>query len=81
VTTPRGAPQSAASIRLEASRVPGAGRPSSAAGAQAALAGIEGPEARAWALARTAAAKAESKTLTLLIPTGSIGNMTPHVDL
>jgi multiple sugar transport system substrate-binding protein len=45
------------------------------------LSAISGPEARAWELAKAAAAKAEKKTLTLLIPTGSIGNMTPYVDL
>jgi multiple sugar transport system substrate-binding protein len=52
-----------------------------AASAQEALTTISGPEARAWELAKAAAAKAEKKTLTLLIPTGSIGNMTPYVDL
>ncbi|MEM8852179.1 MAG: extracellular solute-binding protein [Pseudomonadota bacterium] len=49
-------------------------------GASKALAAIAGPEERAWALAKEMAAKAEKKTLTLLIPTGSIGNMTPYVD-
>ncbi|MEM8836719.1 MAG: extracellular solute-binding protein [Pseudomonadota bacterium] len=49
-------------------------------GAKKALAAISGPEERAWALAVEMAAKAEKKTLTLLIPTGSIGNMTPYVD-
>mgnify|MGYP000901114580 CR=1 FL=1 len=49
-------------------------------GAVKAFAAITGPEERAWALAKEAAAKAEKKTLTLLIPTGSIGNMTPYVD-
>jgi len=49
-------------------------------GAVKAFAAMSGPEERAWALAKTAAAKAEKKTLTLLIPTGSIGNMTPYVD-
>lgn len=34
----------------------------------------------AWELAKAAAAKATKKTLTLLIPTGSIGNMTPYAD-
>jgi len=53
---------------------------SSPAGASAALADIAGPEQRAWALAKEAAAKATKKKLTLLIPTGSIGNMTPYVD-
>ena len=53
----------------------------SPAGASPALAGISGPEERAWALAKEMAAKAEKKTLTLLIPTGSIGNMTPYADL
>jgi multiple sugar transport system substrate-binding protein len=48
-------------------------------GASAALAQIAGPEDRAWALATEMAAKARKKTLTLLIPTGSIGNMTPYV--
>ena len=52
----------------------------SPAGAQDALSTIAGPEERAWALAKEMAAKAEKKTLTLLIPTGSIGNMTPYVD-
>lgn len=52
----------------------------SPAGASTALAGIAGPEERAWALAKSAAAKATKKKLTLLIPTGSIGNMTPYVD-
>ncbi len=42
---------------------------------------IKGAEDRAWALAKEAAAKAEKKTLTLLIPTGSIGNMQPYVEL
>lgn len=50
-------------------------------GARKAFADISGPEERAWALAQEAAAKAEKRTLTLLIPTGSIGNMTPYVDL
>ncbi|WP_201455794.1 ABC transporter substrate-binding protein [Tropicimonas marinistellae] len=54
---------------------------SSPLSAQEALAGIKGPEDRAWALAKEMAAKAEKKTLTLLIPTGSIGNMTPYADL
>lgn len=45
-----------------------------------ALADISGPEQRAWALAKEAAAKAEKRTLTLLIPTGSIGNMAPYAD-
>ena len=49
-------------------------------GATKALAEIAGPEERAWALAKEMAAKAEKKTLTLLIPTGSIGNMTPYAD-
>ncbi len=49
-------------------------------GATKALAAVSGPEERAWALATEMAAKAERKTLTLLIPTGSIGNMTPYVD-
>jgi multiple sugar transport system substrate-binding protein len=49
-------------------------------GATRAYAAISGPEERAWALAKVAAAKATRKTLTLLIPTGSIGNMTPYVD-
>lgn len=49
-------------------------------GASKALAAIAGPEERAWELAKEMAAKAEKKTLTLLIPTGSIGNMTPYVD-
>jgi len=53
----------------------------SPAGAQTALASITGPEDRAWALAQAAAARAERKILTLMIPTGSIGNMTPYVDL
>lgn len=44
-----------------------------------AFAAIAGPEERAWALAKEAAAKAQKKTLTILIPTGSIGNMTPYV--
>lgn len=48
-------------------------------GARKAFAAITGPEQRAWALAKEAAAKATKKTLTLLIPTGSIGNMTPYV--
>ena len=45
-------------------------------GALKAFAAINGPEERAWELAKAAAAKATKKTLTLLIPTGSIGNMT-----
>lgn len=49
-------------------------------GATKAFAAISGPEERAWALAKQAAAKATKKQLTLLIPTGSIGNMTPYVD-
>ncbi len=49
-------------------------------GAVKAWAAIQGSEERAWELAKAAAAKAEKKTLTLLIPTGSIGNMTPYVD-
>ncbi|WP_305985857.1 ABC transporter substrate-binding protein [Roseibium sp. MMSF_3544] len=49
-------------------------------GASKAYAAISGPEERAWALAQEMAAKAQKKTLTLLIPTGSIGNMTPYVD-
>jgi multiple sugar transport system substrate-binding protein len=49
-------------------------------GATKAWAAISGPEERAWALAKEMAAKAEKKTLTLLIPTGSIGNMTPYAD-
>jgi multiple sugar transport system substrate-binding protein len=49
-------------------------------GATKAFAAIGGPEERAWALAKEAAAKATRKTLTLLIPTGSIGNMTPYAD-
>lgn len=46
-------------------------------GAVKAFAAIGGPEERAWELAKIAAAKATKKSLTLLIPTGSIGNMTP----
>jgi multiple sugar transport system substrate-binding protein len=49
-------------------------------GAVAAWAAMNGPEERAWELAKAAAAKATKKTLTVLIPTGSIGNMTPYVD-
>ena len=49
-------------------------------GATKAFAAIGGPEERAWTLAKQAAAKATKKTLTVLIPTGSIGNMTPYVD-
>lgn len=49
-------------------------------GAVKAFAAIKGSEERAWELAKTAAAKATKKTLTLLIPTGSIGNMTPYAD-
>jgi multiple sugar transport system substrate-binding protein len=49
-------------------------------GATRALAAVAGPEERAWALATEMAAKATKKSLTLLIPTGSIGNMTPYVD-
>ncbi|MCA1943805.1 MAG: extracellular solute-binding protein [Desulfovibrio sp.] len=52
----------------------------SSLGAKAAFAQISGAEERAWELAKVAAAKASKKTLTLLIPTGSIGNMTPYVD-
>jgi len=48
-------------------------------GAKKAFAAILGPEERAWALAKEAAAKATKKSLTILIPTGSIGNMTPYV--
>ena len=49
-------------------------------GAAKAFAAIKGPEERAWELAKVAAAKATQKKLTLLIPTGSIGNMTPYAD-
>lgn len=49
-------------------------------GAVAAYAAMSGPEERAWTLAKKAAANAEKKTLTLLIPTGSIGNMTPYAE-
>ena len=49
-------------------------------GARKAFAAISGPEERAWALATEMAAKATKKTLTLLIPTGSIGNMTPYAE-
>lgn len=49
-------------------------------GALNAFASMKGAEDRAWELAKVAAAKAKKKTLTLLIPTGSIGNMTPYVD-
>ncbi|MDR2442135.1 MAG: extracellular solute-binding protein [Deltaproteobacteria bacterium] len=49
-------------------------------GATKAWAAISGPEERAWALAKEKAAAATNKHLTLLIPTGSIGNMTPYVD-
>jgi multiple sugar transport system substrate-binding protein len=49
-------------------------------GALNAYASMKGAEDRAWDLAKVAAAKAKKKTLTLLIPTGSIGNMTPYVD-
>ncbi|MDR1947707.1 MAG: extracellular solute-binding protein [Desulfovibrio sp.] len=49
-------------------------------GAVKAWAAVNGAEERAWALAQAAAAKATKKTLTLLIPTGSIGNMTPYAD-
>jgi multiple sugar transport system substrate-binding protein len=49
-------------------------------GAKKAFAVIIGPEERAWGLAKIAAAKATQKKLTLLIPTGSIGNMSPYVD-
>ncbi|MDR3175345.1 MAG: extracellular solute-binding protein [Desulfovibrio sp.] len=45
-----------------------------------AWAAVNGAEERAWELAKKAAAKASKKTLTLLIPTGSIGNMTPYAD-
>ncbi|WP_029350969.1 extracellular solute-binding protein [Bosea sp. 117] len=48
-------------------------------GARQAFAAIMGSEERAWALAKEAAAKATKKSLTVLIPTGSIGNMTPYV--
>jgi len=48
-------------------------------GALNAFASMKGAEERAWDLAKVAAAKAKKKTLTLLIPTGSIGNMTPYV--
>lgn len=47
-------------------------------GAVKAYAAIQGAEQRAWELAKAAAAKATKKTLTLLIPTGSIGNMKPY---
>lgn len=49
-------------------------------GAVKAFASIKGAEERAWALATEAAKKATKKKLTLLIPTGSIGNMTPYVE-
>lgn len=49
-------------------------------GARRAYAAINGPEERAWALAKSAAARATKRTLALLIPTGSIGNMTPYVE-
>lgn len=52
---------------------------SSAASAAEAFETISGPEERAWALAKDAAAKAPKKTLTVLIPTGSIGNLKPYV--
>lgn len=48
-------------------------------GAASAFAAIGGSEERAWTLAKAAAAKATRKSLTILIPTGSIGNMTPYV--
>lgn len=47
-------------------------------GAVKAFAAINGAEERSWELAKAAAAKATKKTLTLLIPTGSIGNMKPY---
>ncbi|EFK06986.1 Tat pathway signal sequence domain protein [delta proteobacterium NaphS2] len=49
-------------------------------GATKAYAAIKGSEERAWELAKVSAAKAKKKTLTLLIPTGSIGNMTPYAN-
>ena len=49
-------------------------------GALNAFASMKGAEDRAWELAKVAAAKATKKKLTLLIPTGSIGNMTPYVE-
>lgn len=49
--------------------------------AKAAYDEISGAEKRAWELAKEAAAKAQNKTLTLLIPTGSIGNMKPYEEL
>ncbi|WP_316901188.1 extracellular solute-binding protein [Pseudodesulfovibrio indicus] len=49
-------------------------------GALNAFAAIKGAEDRAWELAKVAAAKATKKKLTLLIPTGSIGNMTPYAE-
>jgi len=48
---------------------------------QAFAAEIDGPEQRAWELAKQSAATAEKKVLTILHPTGSVGNMTPYVDL
>jgi multiple sugar transport system substrate-binding protein len=54
--------------------------PRSPLGAKKAFAAISGPEERAWALAKEAAAKATKKTPTILIPAGSIGNKTPYVD-
>lgn len=53
----------------------------SAISATEAGAAIKGPEERAWALAKQAAAKAQKKSLTLLIPTGSIGNMSPYAEV
>ena len=46
-----------------------------------ALETIEGPEKRAWELAKSAAAKAPKKTLTVLYPSGAVGNLSPYVDL
>jgi multiple sugar transport system substrate-binding protein len=50
-------------------------------GAAHALETIEGPEKRAWELAKSAAAKAPKKTLTVLYPSGAVGNLSPYVDL
>ncbi|MBK1614637.1 transcriptional antiterminator [Rubrivivax gelatinosus] len=53
----------------------------SAISATEVVSAIKGPEDRAWALAKAAAAKATRKKLTVLIPTGSIGNMSPYAAL
>jgi multiple sugar transport system substrate-binding protein len=69
--------RSAALLGLSAST--GALLAASPMGAGRAWAAMGSAEERAYALAKQAAAKATKKTLTILHPTGSVGNMTPYV--